>query len=363
MMLIRPERDHMKVAVLGGGSAGQGIAGYLGLHGCTVSLYNRTPSRIEHLMHSKTLEVSGLVEGSVELKSVSSMLKNVVEGSEYILITARAFGHEFCVRESLPYIQKNATILVFTPYFAALRLHSLLQDAGRTDIALAETTLLPLASQVITPGHVRISGIKSKLRIAAFPANHTHEVFNSLHPILPQLFAGKNVLETSLENYNPVFHVPIAHYNIREIEEHSDSFLFYHSGISQKIAHVIDAVDSERMQLITALGLNLMTAREMVKDYYGVSGDSTYEIIKNWKAVESYVLPDPLSYVREELFFGLVPLVSLSEQLHIPAETTKMLVTSWSLLNQESFWEKGITVQNLGVGGMGRDDIISFVEG
>ena len=353
----------MKIAVLGGGSAGQGIAGYLGLQGCTVSLYNRTPSRIESLLHSKTLEVSGLVEGSVEFKSVSSILQEVVEGAECILITARAFGHERCVRESLPHIQKNATILIFTPYFAALRLHSLLHDAGRKDITLAETTLLPLASQVIAPGHVKISGIKSKMRIAAFPTTHTEKILNSLNPIVPQLFSGKNVSETSLENYNPVFHVPIAHYNIREIEDHSDSFLFYHSGISQKISRVIDAVDSERMHLITTLGLDLLTAREMVKNYYDVSGDSTYEIIKNWKAVESYVLPGPLGYVREELLFGLVPLVSLCEQLAIPAETMKMLITSWSILNQEPFLEKGITSKDLGLKGMSRDDIISFIEG
>ncbi|MGD2072537.1 MAG: NAD/NADP octopine/nopaline dehydrogenase family protein [Candidatus Thorarchaeota archaeon] len=352
----------MKIAVLGGGSAGQGIAGYLGLQGCTVSLYNRTPQRIESLIHSRTLEVRGVVEGSVELHTVSSTIQDVVEGAEYVLITARAFGHESCVRESLPYIQKNAILCVFTPYFAALRLRSLLQNAGRSDITLAETTLLPLAAQVTAPGEVTISGVKSKMRIAAFPASHTKRVFDSLRTVIPQLFPGKNVLETSLENYNPVFHVPIAHYNIREIEEHPHSFKFYHDGISPKIARVSDAVDAERMNCITRLGLPLLPAGQMVKDYYGVRGGSTYEIIRQWKAVESYVLPDPLSYVREEVLFGLVPLVFLCDHLDIPAHASNMLITSWSLLNQEDYWEKGITIEDLGLEDMNADEILAHVE-
>ena len=353
----------MKVAILGGGSAGQGIAGYLGLQGCTVSVYNRTPQRIATLRKTKILKVSGLVEGEISLHTVSCDMEDVVRDADYILITARAFGHEGCVRESLPYIKKHATICIFTPYFAALRLHSLLEDTQREDITLAETTLLPLASQVISPDAVRISGIKSKMRIAAFPASRTEKVFNSLKPLLPQLFPGKNVLETSLENYNPVFHVPIAHYNVREIEERPDSFIFYHDGISPKIAHISDALDTERMHCISTIGLPLSAACEMVKEYYGVKGDTTYDIIKQWKAVESYVLPDPLSYVREELLFGLVPLSSLCEQLGCKADTMNMLITSWSTLNQESYWKEGITVTDLGIDGMNRDEIISYVEG
>jgi opine dehydrogenase len=354
---------HMKIAILGGGSAGQGIAGYLGLQGCTVSLYNRTPRRIESLLQSKTLEVSGVVKGSVELETVSSTIQEVVEGADYILITARPFGHESCVRESLPHIQENAIVVIFTPYFATLRLHSILQDAGRSDITLAETTLLPLAAQVTSPGRVNISGVKSKMRIAAFPASRTDRVLESLRTVLPQLFPGKNVLETSLENYNPVFHVPIAHYNIREIEEHPQTFIFYHEGISPKIARVSDGMDAERMKCITTLGLSLLPACEMVKDYYGVTGDSTYETIKQWKAVESYVLPDPLSYVREELLFGLVPLVSLCTQLDIPTPTITMLITSWSLLNEEPYWEKGVTIKDLGLSDMKGDEIMAYVEG
>jgi hypothetical protein len=39
-----------------------------------------------------------------------------------------------------------------------------------------------------------------------------------------------------------------------------------------------------------------------------------------------------------------------------------MLITSWSLLNQEDYWEKGITIEDLGLEDMNADEILAHVE-
>lgn len=350
----------MKFTVLGAGSAGQGIAGYLALKGHQVNLYNRTKERIAHLTTSKTLTVSGVVEGTAEVKAFSDM-KKAVKDTDYVLVTARAFGHESLIRKCLPHLKKKSVIVVFTAYWAALRLQHLLSELGRTDITIVETTLLPLASQVLEPGHVNITGIKSKMRMATYPPERAPSIHNELGLALPQLFLGNSVFETSLENYNPVIHVPLALFNVRQLREYQDTFRLYHEGISPRIARVIDAADAERMGLVHQLGLDLLTASEMVVDYYNVTGMTTYDVIKNWKAVETYVLPDPFNYVREELLYGLVPTASMCGLLGIPADATKMLISAWSFLDGTDYWQKGVTTEALGMEGFNAGDIVRFV--
>jgi opine dehydrogenase len=355
----------LKFAVLGAGAAGQGIAGYLALEGHKINLYNREEEKhlIEPIVKSKTLEVSGVKQGLATLENASyhsSDLKDIVQDVDCVLVAARAFGHEPLIESCLPYLEENALIVVFTGYWAAFRLQPLLSRFNRTDITVAEMTLLPLACQMLGPGHVEISGKKSKMRIAGYPKSRAVRVYETLKPVLPQLFLGDTVLETSLENYNPIMHVPIALFNLGQLEKKMKTFKFYHEGISPRVANVIDAVDSERMSLIKMFNLDLMSARDMVSDYYETEGTSTYEIIKNWKAVKEYVLPNPLSYVREELLYGLVTTASLCDLLGIPAEATRTLIASWSTVDGVNYWQRGVKVDKLGVEGMSKDEIIAL---
>ena len=351
----------MKFAVLGGGSAGQGIAGYLALRGHKINLYNRTPEKIASIAESGNLKVSGVIEGTAEIQKASSDIKDTVRDVDCILITARAFGHEPLIKSCLSYLEKNAMVVIFTGYWAALRLRFLLSRVRYSNTTLAETTLLPLASKIVEPGHVKISGIKSKMRIAAYPASKTSSVYQKLSPVLPQLIPGNNVLETSLESFNPILHVPIALFNLGEIEKKEDTFKFYHEGISPKIARIIDAVDAERMKLIQKLNLDLLPARDMVKEYYETKGNSTYEIIRNCKAYKEYVLPNIFSYIQEDLLYGLVPLASMCDLLRVPSEATKRLISLWSLVDSVNYWQKGVTVDNLGIMGMNCEEILELV--
>ncbi len=352
----------MKLAILGGGSAGLGVAGYVALKEHEVNIYNRTPERVAEIAKSGSLTVSGVVEGTVTVHKASSDMEDIVEEAEYILIAARAFGHRTLIERCLPYIKNNAAIVVFTGYWAALRLQSLLTTEKREDITIAETTLLPLISQTVGPDHVKITGIKSKMRIAAYPAPATLPVHEELKEIFPNLFPGKNVLETSLENFNPVVHVPIALFNLAQIERRGETFEFYQEGISPKIADTIDAVDRERMDLIHTFDLELMSFREILLDYYETEGTSTYEVVKNCEPMKGYVLPSPLEYVQEDLLYGLVPIVSLCNSLGIPAETAKALISTWSLVNAENYWKKGVKAVDLGVENMDSREIRKKVE-
>lgn len=352
----------MRFAVLGAGSAGQGIAGYLALHGHEITLYNRTQKRISKIQQSKTLKVTGILKGNARIQNSSTRIEDIVTDCDYILLTARACGHKTLVEESLPFISNHTKIVVFTAYWAALRLQPLLSQYNRKDITIVETTLLPLACRVISPGHVHIAGAKSKMRMAVYPYEHAYTIYRELHSVLPQLFLGKNVLETSLENYNPVIHVPIALFNIEKLQNNPESFLFYNQGISPQVANIMDALDKERMAISSRLGLDLDTIQYMLKDYYNVKGTSTYQIIKNWKAVKEYVLPNPHEYIREELLYGLSPLVSLCKCFSVPAPTASACIALWSAIDEIDYQKDGIKISDFGSEGMKKEDFLNIIK-
>ena len=113
----------MKIAILGGGSAGQGAAGCLALEGHDVCIYNRIEDfeMIAPVAESGKLKVSGVMEGVAKIQKASSDIEDIVSDVDCIIVTARAFAHEPIVKGCLPYLEKNATIVIFTGYWAALR--------------------------------------------------------------------------------------------------------------------------------------------------------------------------------------------------------------------------------------------------
>jgi len=349
----------MKFAILGAGSAGQGLASYLSLKGYDINLFNLRAGRLVPIRAKGGIKVSGVVEGFAQISKVTTDISEAIADADVIAITVRAYGHKKLLELCLPYLKDGQLVIFMTGYWASLRLRGLLDDV-HCDVVLAETTLLPLVSEVVGPGEVRISGIKSKVKVAAFPSTRTEEVLRLLKDVLPQLVAGKNVLETNLDNFNPIFHAPIALFNLGALER-INNFEFYHQGVTLKIAEVIDSIDRERLKLAGELELGLRPGTNSLKQYYGASGESTYEIFKNCKAYKGYILPNVFDYVQEDVPYGLVPIASLCEFLNVPNRATKSIISTWSLVDKIDYWEEGITVRQLGLCDMGTLEIMEFV--
>lgn len=350
---------HMKFAILGAGSAGQGLASYLSLKGYDINLFNLRAGRLVPIRAKGGIKVSGVVEGFAQISKVTTDISEAIADADVIAITVRAYGHKKLLELCLPYLKDGQLVIFMTGYWASLRLRGLLDDVY-CDVVLAETTLLPLVSEVVGPGEVRISGIKSKVKVAAFPSTKTEEVLRLLKDALPQLVAGKNVLETNLDNFNPIFHAPIALFNLGVLERIND-FEFYHQGVTLKIAEVINSIDRERVSLAGELGISLRPGTNSLKQYYGASGELTYEIFKNCKAYKGYILPNVFDYIREDVPYGLVPIASLCELLNTPNKAIKIIISTWSLVNKINYWEEGITVRQLGLCDMETLEIMEFV--
>ena len=351
----------MRFAVLGAGSAGQGLASYLALKGIDVALFN-PPLHAEQfatILRERAIKVSGVIEGRARLARTSCDIREIVPEADVVLMTLRAFAHKSIFESCLPYLRDGQLVVVVTGYWASLRLRKLFQNLNR-DIIFAETTLLPLVSEAIGPAEVKISGIKSKVKVSAFPANRTNEVIERLKGALPQLAPGENVLDTNLDSFNPIFHTPIALFNLGCLERERN-FEFYHKGTTRKIAAVMDCMDEERRNLAGKLDLKLSPAIDGLKLYYGATGATTYEVFQSCNAYKGYVLPNVFDYIREDVPYGLVPTASLCDALGISCRATKAVISAWSVVDGVDYWQQGITVKELGLDGMDVSQISELV--
>jgi opine dehydrogenase len=66
-----------------------------------------------------------------------------------------------------------------------------------------------------------------------------------------------NVLQTSLQNGNPVIHPAITLLNAALIERTGGDFFFYEDGVTPAVGRLIEAVDRERISIGRALGVDI----------------------------------------------------------------------------------------------------------
>jgi len=349
----------VRIAILGAGSAGQGLASYLAIKGIEVSLFNLHAEWFAPILRERAIKVSGFIEGQARLAQATCDIREIVPEADVVLITLRAFAHHSVFESCIPHLRDGQLVVVVTGYWASLRLRNLLQRLNR-DIIFAEMTLLPLVSEAIGPAEVKISGIKSKVKVSAFPATRTDEVVERLKDALPQLVPGENVLDTNLDSFNPIFHTPIALFNLGCLERERN-FEFYHEGTTPKIAAVMDRMDEERRNLAQELGLKLGPATDSLKLYYGASGATTYDVFQSCDAYKGYVLPNVFDYIREDVPYGLVPIASLCVALGVPCHVTKAVISGWSIADGVDYWGQGITVKELGLQGMNALQILELV--
>src|SRR5690606_30407971 len=84
-----------------------------------------------------------------------------------------------------------------------------------------------------------------------------------------------NVLEIGLAQNDAVYHVAPTLLSMRTVENAEDVPFF--SLVTPAVAKVIDAIDSERVAIATALGLTIATFREFLDASYGINGPDLVE--------------------------------------------------------------------------------------
>ncbi|MEL7449003.1 MAG: NAD/NADP octopine/nopaline dehydrogenase family protein, partial [Pseudomonadota bacterium] len=230
---------------------------------------------------------------------------------------------------------------------------------------VAETSTLPYAVRVTGEAQINVFlKLKGGLSLAALPASESERALAAIADVYPEMEKGDNVMQTSLQNGNPVIHPSVTLLNTGVIERTKGDLLFYEEGVTQSVGRLLRAVDRERIAIGAAMGLTILPDPEIGLTQ-GYMADTTYDIgysqapgFKGIKAQSSL----NNRYFHEDVGFGLVFLQDLARHLGVATPVIDGMITIVSAVMDRDYQaEAPRTMASLGLDGMSVEEIKALI--
>lgn len=351
----------MRIAIIGAGNGGQSMAGHLTLEGHDVTLYDIDTVKINAIKNQGGIYLTNFLEGFAEVK-VSTDIKDTIRDANIIMITTTAPAHRAVAEEISSIIEDGQVILIMPGYWGSMEFRDCFNKNGvKKDVILGEAEILKYTCRTIEAGKVDLRSIKKEIQIAALPSSDNDRLLSAIEKIFPGTKPAQNVLVTTLNNINPIFHPPITIFNAGRIEADGD-FFFYPDGVTPRIAEYIQNLDNERLKIGEALGIKLSTAQELLKRFYGVDEDNIYDGIQSNQGYKTGKAPKTLEYryIYEDYPYGLVPLSNLGKALGVETIYIDRLIDVTSCLMGKDLRSMGLDLKKLGLEDMRADEIKKY---
>jgi opine dehydrogenase len=208
--------------------------------------------------------------------------------------------------------------------------------------------------RLIEPGRVRVFlKLKAGNLLAALPAKHTQDILDMISDVYPGMEAAKSVMQTSLQNANPIIHPAVTLANAARIEGTGGNFLFYEEGVSDATGRLIEALDKERIAIGAAMGIEVLPDPEMgmrqgymLADNYG----EAYRKAPGFLGIGAQPSLDH-RYLNEDVGYGLVFMSRLARQVGVEVPTMDAIIQLTSVLMAQDYAGEALrTPESLGIG-------------
>lgn len=357
----------LSFAVIGAGSGGQALAGYLAAMGHRVNLYNRSIEKIKDIINQGYIELQGIINCRGKLNLVTNNLERAVKNTQIIMVVLPANAHRQLAAKLAPLVTEGQYI-VLNPgrTGGALEFKNIftLQNQFK-HIPIVEAQTLLFACRCLSPGVVKIFSKKTEVKTAAFPATATQDFLSLIEESLPEFVPAPNVLYTSFNNIGAVLHPIPTILNCGRIESTGGNFQYYIEGVTPAIEKVILRVDRERMSVAKALGVEAISLMDWLSTTYGSKGDSLCEALESTQGYWGIMAPPTMDtrYIFEDVPQSLVPIQDMGMHLGIPTPTIGSMIHLASVMHGVDYMKYGRRVADMGLGGVSTlQDIQHYVE-
>lgn len=338
----------MRVSVMGSGNGGTAAAFEWAAAGHEVRLWD-----FEQFGDTiAAVSASGVIEGRVRFEGTAPIayaghdLDRALADADLVLLVGPAYAHE-AMGEALRGRLSTKAAYVMLPSACAGALvlkRALGLDAADPTYVIGEVHTLPYGCRLVEPGVVRVTTrVADGLYAAALPSSRTPELLAKLQGVWPQIEAAGNVLQTTLQNANPVLHPAIMLLNAARIENTGGDFLFYTEGVTPATARLIEAIDAERIALGRELGIEVLPDPELgVRQ--GYLSEATY--LKGYNDGIGFAgsrAPASLDfrYLTEDVPYGLVFTSELARQVGVPTPAIDTVISLASIVLERDFRGEG----------------------
>jgi opine dehydrogenase len=359
------------IAVIGAGNGGQAMAGYLGMAGCEVRIFDFFKEPIDVIKEKGAIDLEGAVKGTGRVALATNDMGEAVEGADMIMIVNPSIYHRKIAKELTPFIKEGQLIFLNpSSVFGAFAFKKALEEDGcDKNVVIAESNTLLFAARLVENGRVNIGGKKGRLLVAAFPAKDRDKIYDILRPVIPELEECDSVLETSFDNTNAMVH-PLPAIMNASWEESDFKFKHYVDGIGETVGDFIEEIDKERTDIGEKLGLELgKTLFSIYMEYeieYNATGDNVSQVLKNVDAYQDIYAPETVHnrYIYEDIPCGMVPFIAMGNLIGMPTKKMQFVVDICEELLHEDFTncDYSRNLEKLGLAGMTAEQIIHYAE-
>ena len=359
----------MKIAVLGSGAGGTAVAFDWSAHGHDVFLFDfeRFPDNVRHISKTGGIEAQGDLDGSAPSAWAGHDVATALRGADIVFVVGPAFAVRPCAAASAPHLEAGQEIVVCpgsTGGALAFK-HAAGLAVDSDEVRISETSTLPYAVRLTEPGRIKVFlKLAGGCFLATLPARHTSHTLGLLNEVYPGLEPAANVLQTTLQNANPVIHPVVTLLNAAHIELSGGDFLFYEEGVTPAVGRLIEAVDQERIAIGAALGIDVVADPELSLRQ-GYMTDASYEhgyrTAPGFLGIKAQPSLDH-RYLNEDVGYGLVFLSELARQLGVATPIMDSVIALASrVMQRDCRAEAPHAPVALGIDGLDAEGLVELV--
>ena len=358
----------MKIAVLGAGAGGTALAFDCASHGHEVALFDfvHIPDNIETIAGQKCIHAEGDISGSADIAYAGHDIDVALKDAELIYVVGPAYSTEPFGEAVAGKLQPGQTVIVSpSSCGGALAFKRAAGLALEDDsVRVAETSTLHYAVRLTEPSRVHVFlKLKAGNLLAALPGKHTDDILRLIEDVYPGMEAAQCVLQTSLQNANPIIHPAVTLANAARIEGTGGNFLFYEEGVSDSTGRLIAALDQERINIGAKLGISILPDPQMgvrqgymLQDNYGAG----YREGPGFLGIGAQAQLDH-RYLNEDVGYGLVFMSQLARQVDVETPSINAMIQLTSVLMDRDYSAEALrTPETLGISDLSAQELGSL---
>lgn len=355
----------MKIAVLGSGNGAHAVAFEWARAGHDVYMFDfpQFSKGVDAVAAAGGIHSSGEMEGFQKIAYAGSDISKVVPGADIVIAVGPAYSTEPFAKACVPFLKAGQLFVVMPSSCmgAATFKHALGLDMKDNTVTVAETSTLPYAVRLDGPASIRVANrLPAGYIVASIPHTENDKVYELLKTVHTGIEKGKNVLQTSLQNSNPMLHPTITTLNAARIECTKGDFEFYGEGVTPAVGSLLEAIDKERIALGEAAGVEIdndpyLSLRQgyMTENNY-VSG---YNFAPGFKGIKAQPQLD-YRYYNEDCGYGMVFWLDLAKRLGVEMPNVKAMIQIVSTIMHRDYLAEGArTLDKIGLGDCSVEDL------
>ena len=358
----------MRVAVLGAGNGGVASAFDFARHGHDVALF-APPEYDENVVavaEAGGVTAMGDLEGFAPVRYAGTDAAEAMAGAELVVLVGPAYSTEPLAATAAPHLADGMAVLVCpgscAGAIAFARAAGL--ELGDERCIVGETSTLPYAVRVTEPGVVNVFlKLTTGVYLAGLPRSGTERLHELVREVWPAVEKAESVLQTTLQNGNPVIHPAVTLLNAGLLERTGGDFLFYEEGVTESVGRLIEAVDGERLAIAGALGVTIHSdpALGVRQGYMREENYSTgYSRAPGFLGIKAQRRLDH-RYLTEDVGYGLVFMTDLAARLGVPTPVMDSVIAIASVVLDRDFRAEGErTLGTLGLDGLSAEELAAL---